>query len=247
TSYRTGTRIVTGASILNSIAVTAFSSPSDIVHQRVITLTYSAADMSCSAPYAPFRSLQSIQESAWGTDSPRVDLPAVTFTYGPSIGSPTRRYPSTVTSTSFPPWSTGELSFNLGWGRSFPSDKWPTVEAMILDIDGDGRLDRVLNNPVLVDGHVVSCRASWRRNTNGVFSDAGFIPMPTLKWASEVPQDVYHGGDYAEHNASSVDGGRGESCALNYQESGYINAHPTANFCGDGSACNARGFCANGS
>jgi Salmonella virulence plasmid 65kDa B protein len=143
TSFRTSTKIVTGASKLDSLTITAFSpGTSTIVHTRVITFNYGADTASCSAPHGAFRSLASIQESAWGTDSPRVDLPPVTFTYGPTIGSTTRFYPPRVFDATTVPWGTNAPDFNLGWGRRFQSDKWPTVEAMMLDVDGDGLLDR---------------------------------------------------------------------------------------------------------
>src|SRR6185436_20124441 len=199
---------------------------------------------SCSAPYAAFRSLQSIQESAWGVDSPRVDLPPITFTYGASIGSPARHYPAVVTNLSGPPWG-GFNAFNLGWGQRFNNGKWPTVEAMMLDVDGDGLLDRLTNSPVFSSQGLVACQASWSRNRGALgFGNSQFIPMPTLKWANNDNQDIYRPGDYAGQNPTD---GRGEGCTLNYQESGYKNAHPSANLCGDGSTCNARGFCANGS
>ena len=37
---------------------------------------------------------------------------------------------------------------NLAWGYRRLDDRWPSVEAMFLDIDGDGLLDRVTNASV---------------------------------------------------------------------------------------------------
>src|SRR6185503_10792654 len=83
-SYRTGRRKVTGSAKLTTIFALAYApgAPGTPVHTRQITLAYSAADESCTAQHAPLRLLTSIQESAWGTDAPRVDLPAVAFEYG---------------------------------------------------------------------------------------------------------------------------------------------------------------------
>src|SRR5262249_22679480 len=84
TSYRDlGIKMVTGASELDSI-VACFSAPGpgQRTHQRQYTLAYSAETRSCTTTHAPYRSLASIQKSAWGVDSPRVDLPQVTFGYG---------------------------------------------------------------------------------------------------------------------------------------------------------------------
>ena len=114
TDYRTGVQIVTGANKLVAITATAFppgmrEAPE---HTRQITLGYSAAHESCTAPHAPVRLLTSIQESAWGTDAPRVDLPAMTFEYGdPTIILVTPHI------THGTPWAFREpRPHNLGWG-----------------------------------------------------------------------------------------------------------------------------------
>lgn len=249
-SYRTGTKIVTGASKLDSLVIKALGPNNSVDHQRVITLAYSASDADCAAQHAAFRSLLSIQESAWGPDAPRVDLPAIGFTYGPSVGAPTRYYPPRVFADTIPPWS-GDKRFNLGWGRMFrnsngrPSEKWPTVEAMMLDVDGDGLLDRVSNAPVMFASGAASCRAVWQRNLGpgAGFSGGRYIPMPTLKWATPLgSSDVYEGGSYAGQSAD----GQGESCSLNYQETGYKNSFP-ATACPGLTVCPSQGYCTNGS
>ena len=224
TSYRTSTMVVTGASQLTSLSITAFApgAPGSVVHTRQITLAYSSADASCTATHAAFRSLTSIQESAWGTDSPRVDLPAITFAYGAAT-------PSYIPSTPSIPWHSNwggtAISSALSWGQRFTSSsKWPTVEAMLIDIDGDGLLDRVTNDPVTVNGYTTSCRMSWERNPGqGLPFDGVYRPvdLPTLKWASPA-SNVYAGGSHANENASD------EICALNYQQTSYINSHGNA-------------------
>jgi hypothetical protein len=67
TSHRTGSKIVTGASKLDSLTITAFSPDDTVLHHRLITLRYGTDDARCTAPHAAFRSLASIQESAWAT------------------------------------------------------------------------------------------------------------------------------------------------------------------------------------
>src|SRR5712692_7899371 len=118
--------------------MTIIANPAAPEHQRVISLAYSSADTSCSAAHAAFRSLSSIQESAWGPDSPRVDLPPVSFIYGASMASANRYYPPRVFATTPLPWGSTSAAtpFNLGFGFRFRDNKWPTVEAMMLDVDG---------------------------------------------------------------------------------------------------------------
>lgn len=143
-SYRTGHLIVTGASKLVSITATAFPPGSRTApeHTRAITLNYSAVAESCTTTHAPLRLLTSIQESAFGTDSPRVDLPAVNFEYGSAtIDHVTPRPP-----LPGPPWfDLPPRRNNLGWGYRRTGARRPTVEAMMLDLNGDGLLDRVTN------------------------------------------------------------------------------------------------------
>jgi RHS repeat-associated protein len=254
-SYRTGTKIVTGASQLDSITIVA--NPAAPAHQRVIALAYSSADANCSVGHAAFRSLSSIQESAWGVDSPRVDLPPVTFSYGSaSFGEGALAYPF-FPEPAHTPWSPNGPAFsqktanNLAWGFRY-ENKWPTVEAMMLDVDGDGLLDRVTSEPVMVDGHVTQCRAAWQRNRGpaGHFAPPLFIPLPTVKWATPAtppfiddPSFPYQGGPWA----NSFRNPGGEGCSLNYQQTSYQNSQGGPLACApDLSACPLSGHCANG-
>lgn len=236
TSYRGGTKIVTGASQLDRIESTAFppAAPGGPQpaweHKRTITLAYSTSTSSCVAAHAPYRALTSIQESAVGADAPQVDLPAISFGYGDAsvnYGTP----PS-----SSVPWGsigTGAFDRNLGWGyRPTGGESWPTVEAMMLDVDGDGLVDRVVSEP-LVDagGNTTRCRARWYRNRGpgfgGTFASGGYIDMPTLKWATDndpPPPNLWDGGPYATANTST---GTYERCALNYQRTAYRNSSPS--------------------
>jgi hypothetical protein len=179
-SYRTGTRIVTGASRLLGITAAAFEPstyapppviPGNAEHTRVITLQYNSATENCtSTSHSAYRTLASIQESAWGPNAPLVALPAVQFTYGSAnFNQGALTWPQATTQQ--PAWGQGPTEtffnahFNLGWGFRFTTaNKWPTVEAIMLDLDGDGLLDRLVNDPVPGAGGIARCRASWQRN-----------------------------------------------------------------------------------
>lgn len=217
-SYRTGALVVTGASQLATITATAFppGTPNAPEHTRMITLGYSAPDASCSASHAPVRLLTSIQESAWGTDAPRVDLPPVTFEYGDAALN-------LVTPQILPPtpWL-GQIGHNdnLGWGYRGSDPQWPSVEAMMIDIDGDGLLDRLENT-----SSGGNCQATWWKNlgptsssnTKPNFANMPPINLPRLKWGGPGFVPPMEG-------AAAPDSGNLERCALNGQATAFHNA-----------------------
>ncbi len=246
TSYRSGIKIVTGASPLSSISVTAFAPglPSAPIHRRTISLGYSSLDSSCTRNYSAFRSLSSIQESASSIDSPTlgVSLPPVLFAYG-QVGL--NYSPRSESVPWHNAWGGTNLLGTLSWGQRFISSKWPTVEAMMVDIDGDGLVDRVTNDSVNTDGRTSRCGASWERNLGPGLGFDGVnhhIDLPTLKWGS--PSTIYSGGAYANQDASD------ESCSLNYQQTSYVNSHGNAGTnigCPPSfSSCPSVGYCTSG-
>ena len=258
TSYRDGTLRVSGASQLDSIVVTAYapglSGTPD--HTRTISLSYAPVTMSdeqtttCTSTHAAFRTLYSIRESAVGTDSPRVDLPPVTFGYG----SAQLQWPAPVTHNL--PWtyvapnpSTG-AGYNLGWGYRFDTatgsdpTRWPTVEATMVDIDGDGLVDRLFSAPQTSAGQYY-CHAQWLRN-KGNFQFEGTprdIPLPTLKWATPIGSPNAYTGSPTPNQYQSADRAI-EGCALNYQRTNYRNSNANS---GVGYACHTSsgpdGYC----
>ncbi|HWU91506.1 MAG TPA: toxin TcdB middle/N-terminal domain-containing protein, partial [Kofleriaceae bacterium] len=236
-----------GASRLVAITATAFppGAPEAPEHTRVLTLGYSAADEGCALQHAPIRLLTSIQESAWGIDAPRVDLPAVTFEYGDATANLVSQ-PAPAPST---PWPAGTEPFlhrnSLSWGYRYQDDRWPSVEAMMLDIDGDGLLDRVTNaSTPTVDGQ---CRMAWKRNLGPApgsseprFSGTEqYVPLPRLKWngtGSSSPTIPSAGAVTADPARPHLEG-----CALNRQVTAYRNSYSVTGACHDGSACVSSG------
>lgn len=235
-SYATGRLVVTGASKLTAITVNAFppGAPATPDHTRLITLSYDTSAESCSALYSPHRRLASIQESAWGTNAPRVDLPPVEFTYGSSL-------PTLDTDrTGGIPWGASlPRPNNLGWGYRYKDDRWPTVEAMLVDVDGDGLLDRVFNSSA--PGFDGSCSASWQRNRGPVAGSGTTTPqfenprilmsLPKLRWYGGVSPSPTSNPTHAETASPYYEG-----CALNGQVTAFTNS-VNASFCHDGSAC----------
>jgi hypothetical protein len=240
---RSNVMIVTGASKLTTITATAFApggTPAAAVHTRQISLGYDVTQEQCNLQHAPIRLLTSITESAWGVDSPLVTLPAKTFTYN----SPTTALIDPGGQNSPPFGASGESRpFNLAWGFRHNDDRGPTIEGMMLDVDGDGLLDRLVNDSVDPQGRTFECRAKWYRNTrldasgNPVFdmTTQRVINLPRLKWR----------GTGTSTSAGSVEADRTtgptgwlEGCSLSGQTTAFRNSG-YAGVCHDGSACAA--------
>ncbi|MBA3405681.1 MAG: hypothetical protein H0U13_13540, partial [Gemmatimonadaceae bacterium] len=251
--------VVTGANKIDALEINALEPGSGTkVHTRLITLGYSAADEDCSPAsgpltHAPVRLLTSIQESAWGTDSPRVDLPANTFAYGPSMLA---LVDANLASGVPTPWAqyANLPGKNFAWGYRRTDDRWPTVEAMLLDVDGDGLSDRLHNASVTENG-VTSCKATWQRNDLNIsqwgtqqlltFGDSGSTRMPRLRWQgpNETGQQPNPGSEQAD---PSDNFDHREGCALNGQVTAFHNSHPTYGICHDNTACTPGSYCPDG-
>ena len=229
TDYRSGFRVLTGAGRVESIIATAYTpgTPTSAVHTRRIDLGYDDAAEACTGSHAPIRLLTSIRETASGTDSPVVALPAVTFSYS----DPTVSLVSPQGGGTTAPWGTTPDRQNLGWGYRRIDDRWPTVESMFLDVDGDGLQDLVVNDSGL-SGTISNCSASWYKNpgqgTNGQmlpFALQGAIALPRLKWRGVDPQ-VPGGATQAQRGYPNNEG-----CSLNGQVTAFENAHVNGTAC----------------
>jgi YD repeat-containing protein len=220
TSWRSGQKIVTGLYPIQNINITAIDPTTRIaVHTRRIVLTYSYPTGSSS----PIRLLTSIQESASGVDAPFVTYPAVTFEYGDPVVNLNTQVQQAI------PWGPiGPSPNNLGWGYRHVDDRWPSVEALMVDLDGDGLQDRLLN---AFDGS--SCKYQWQRNLgkNVSTGQIGFSPpsapvaLPRLKWKANA-------------STASMGGTDLEGCSLNGQVTTYQNANGgTFTTCHDNTAC----------
>lgn len=247
TDYRTGVRIVTGASTLQTITATAYPPgvPTSPVHTRRISLAYDGTSELCNRPHAPVRLLTSITESAWGTDSPQVTLPAVTFEYNtPGVTLMTPQ----VAGYAFAPWASFDeqqqsgdpLLQNLGWGYRYGDDRWPTVESMFLDVDGDGLQDLVTN--ANGEGAIISqCSATWHRNLGPDPAQPGKIRFARGYGSIQLPRLKWHGTTLTAAGSPTAhrEGPDDEGCALNGQVTAYRNAYGSPNSChhAPGAAC----------
>jgi RHS repeat-associated protein len=248
--YREGPRRVTGASRLTTITATAFppGQPGTPDHTRVITLFYDDGlgggrvnSESCTEARSPLRQLSSIQESAWGPNAALVELPAVSFDYRPATTLGTEQ------ASAGAPWTgagVAPVRNNLAWGYRRLDDRWPTVEAMMLDIDGDGLLDRVTNLAANPDSPLSECGARWERNDgpdasgNPTFTlMPNTIPLPRLKWRGtantpEGSSTAFRGDPNAGEPFAYAEG-----CALNGMYTTYRNVNPSLAGCHNNVAC----------
>lgn len=200
--------ITRGGQRLMMIRATAHDpgAPAAVKHTREVRLTYDADAADCHASHGPLNLLTSIQESAWGDGAPRANLAPVTFGYNRLE----RTYDQQATITAPQLGFEFETTYiderdNLGWGIRRTGAQWPSVNAMMLDFDGDGLVDRLRTVE-----HATECKFVWQKNLGrGPGGHVRFAPsgdpitMPRLPWADGAGR------------------GEGESCSLSAQFTMY--------------------------
>lgn len=233
-SYRTGIKFLTGASQLDMIRVTAFDpappgQQRTTVHTRELALKYwddtsTNNFMACNRGHAPIRFLKSLTEKAWGVNSPEVNLPPVELEYGDPAVSLVNVPQSTPWPNETGEWGTFPF---LSFGLRYTDDRSPTTAAMLVDLNGDGLLDRlVIQDDGTTDGE---CRARWYRNegptagsnTLPTFAFVGPITLPRLKWHGQPPSSL---SPPPPGGGAKAEPGRGEKCSLSGQVTAFLNS-----------------------
>ena len=151
--------------------------------RRQIELDYDQEALSCNNPESsPFRYITSIQERAWNEEGNETMLPAVTFEYD--------RFNRNLSSSN---QFDGK---SLGYGRRIPSEKkaggWPTTERMMVDLDGDGLIDRLKAPADQAENEVPDSYIEWSKNLGeGTFDSWKKVEFPVLPWSDStgVKQD----------------------------------------------------------
>jgi RHS repeat-associated protein len=140
---------------------------------RTVSLSYDAQAALCAKEHGAARVLTSIQESATSPTSVVTTLPPVTFSYGPR--APLRR----VARDFFA--GTGLHGDALYGGiRRGSFSAWPELESMLLDFDGDGRLDQLTSTP-----DAGGCAFTWQRNTGTGFGPPSApVRLPIFQWGN---------------------------------------------------------------
>lgn len=144
---------------------------------RRYQLNYDMTELSCptNRAHAPLRLLTSVQQTVTNPDGTTVTLPASTFEYGRRDLELTSTVPLTPRGS--------------GWDANAHQKPggWPTIETMDLDLDGDGRLDRLANNAY---GSPTQCMATWQRNLGGgAYQTAAPLTLRTVPWRGNARQD----------------------------------------------------------
>ncbi len=187
--YRDGTKRMFGSQKLREIEVQVKGPATG--HSRTITLNYQtpgAVDdgvvlpgggnsATCNGAFTPYRQLTSISETAIinADTSTLVTLPTVSFTYADATLTRTSARP-----TLNPPSGNSTSAYSAGSRFRENLRKWPTVNRILLDLDGDSRPDQLEIDPAVSN----DCKVKWWRNTNAGWVAKPSITLPRLPWSA---------------------------------------------------------------
>lgn len=184
--YRSGQRRMPGARKLQEIHVDVRPTPGATWQlRRSLLLSYKPSASSCSAPHAPLRILQNLRMTPYAPDGVASSSQSISFGYGPEM--PTLATPKTNTYGG----SAGILNFGSGRRRADTRQSYPTIDKMLLDIDGDGRPDH-LRMSTTADPR--DCVVEWRRNRGDGWTTGGTFTLPRIPWAETPPTSPYEEG-----------------------------------------------------
>lgn len=196
-SWRTGFPLMEGARRLGVMRIEVRDG-STWTERRRYTLGYDGAELRCSdgRTHAPLRLLTSVQERVVAPDATAIDLPAQTFDYG-------RRELELTERSDMTPLASGTNS-----QAPQKAGGWPTLDSMLLDLDGDGNLDWLWSRPT---ADSVECGVMWQRNRgDGTFDPEATFTLPTNPWAGST-----------RDNSTDIDSREG--CSLSHQFSRAAN------------------------
>ena len=212
--YSSGLRIYEGAARLERINMYVREPNKAFMLRRRVELDYDPAELDCiTTGHAPMRILDSLQETAWILGAPsepalETTLPAVEFEYTRRE----RQLDDHIELQLDGADSMADIGHSLGNGYRRENlntpGEWPTVETLLLDLDGDGLQDILRTTPdeLLDESNWELCTFQWRRNEGeGQFADwSAPRELPTFPWA-----------DGARRRDGEVD--QLELCSLSHQ------------------------------
>lgn len=180
---RTGYPRIDGARRLTAIRLEVKSGATWTM-RRKLELEYDAGELACDLTgslHAPLRLLEKIRETAVAPDGMVTVLPPIELEYG--------RVERAFTRSVLHPG-------DLGSGQQALSNEkaggWPTVNTMMLDLDGDARVDRLSAVPPGA-GSQDRCEADWQRNTATGWLGKPRFSLPVMPWVGPTRRDTWTG------------------------------------------------------
>lgn len=166
--FRSG--MLRGARQLDQITVNLQTGGTPVRRSETV-LGYDPDALSCGGAHGTMRLLTSITQRGFRTSGAVDELPPVTFDYGEIERGFDQKF-------SIPLPSIGPTALQYGNHTvpNQPNASFPTLNAMFLDLDGDGRLDRLESHPTDSSSRTVF----WSRNTTDPVTGE-------LTWAGGTP------------------------------------------------------------
>ncbi|MBK8255483.1 MAG: hypothetical protein IPK82_22830 [Polyangiaceae bacterium] len=187
--YRAGFPLYKGAQRLNRVRLEV-KDGANWVERRTLDLAYDMSELTCQITgkaHAPLRFLTSITETAVSPEGVTTTAPPLTFTYGRKERTFDQAIPTGVAKA-------------LGAGqtpRSYDkSGGWPTLETMLLDLDGDAKLDLLKAHRNTYGGLPAPdpnfCQAAWEKKSASGYSPAAlFGTILTAPNGQPTPNAVF--------------------------------------------------------
>tara|TARA_R110002096_G_scaffold16898_12_gene58083 strand:+ start:17603 stop:24475 length:6873 start_codon:yes stop_codon:yes gene_type:complete len=233
--YHGGILRVEGELPLSDIRTFVADSPGESMREvRRVHLAYDPK--MCQPSRSPSRQLLSIEETGFDKSGTPVHKNPIEFTYGPTA----RAYDlQTTFDVEGPASGSTAKPQSLTWGeRDTGSALENTIESMLIDLDGDGRLDRIFSDYLSAyPGGVAlnantsgtamnGCGMVWLRNEGDQFSKDSISPSSTSSVPVKLPRINWrHGAPMPDSNS--------ERCSLTGQVTARRNATESVHSCGN--------------
>ncbi|MFO0554281.1 MAG: RHS repeat-associated core domain-containing protein [Polyangiaceae bacterium] len=214
--YRTGLLMYKGAARLTSVHLETRGA-SGMTERRRLDLSYDTNELQChvGSAHAPLRILTGVTETGFAADGTATVMPTRTFQYNRLE----RMFDATRNGVSAGP--SGEIGEPTPGG---PKNRDATHQ-LTIDLDGDGRLDRVSTGALGAGGH---CTAVWERGVAGGFEPAAevgddqtFLTLPWRTGSAPTGRELCS----LSHQLTSFDNTPGSStCSIEQAESNSPDA-----------------------
>lgn len=227
-TYRSGILRVEGELPLKNITTLVFDTPEDTTPRQVRRVHLAYNEDQCTPHTSPTRQLLRITEFGTDLSGNEISTNPIEFSYGPTAMAYDQE---SEFDSSGPGGGTTARPLSLTWGRRDSDNPLEnTMESMLIDLDGDGRLDRIFSdygdtysgparNESWDGSSMNGCGMVWLRNERAQFSKDPISPATT---SSSVPIKLPR--INWRHGAALP--GDSEMCSLTGQLTAFRNAQP---------------------